>query len=270
MYGSKKVIVERFREEALAKLAKQYLIENGYSNVYRIIKPHKTDPQYKAEKGAEKFIIRCEHKTSLVTLEDLKTAIEFKEYYRFESVIIITNQEYTSNAKTFADELNILLIGLDEIDDWVNSKFITCNEFVEYVELMNIQRDGGYSARELIDKYQELKVTLGRQPGMLDMGKYAGIKFPKYLHKWGTWRNFIASVGDKPFLKFVRGNISQSASVTDLIEDYLLIRKRINDTPKIKDIIEFSKFTEEQYSFFFGSWLNLSMLIEKEIDNALK
>jgi hypothetical protein len=61
-----------------------------------------------------------------------------------------------------------------------------------------------------------------------------------------------------------------TASMTDLAECYLKLRNQLQRSPSISEIVQFGKYSQEYFFGFFGSYSNFVMLIEREIDNAVR
>ncbi len=269
MSGSNIIVIEHLEESVFNKFVAVFLTENGFSDLVGVLRKTDIGINYTAKKTGKKYVIRIE-KNANVIKKDIDEFVKSIPLYHADSAIIFTKHELQRDIKKYLTEKNCYYITKLEIEDWLNSKFTSLLDFIDYLELKEIRKVGKYSNKELIQKYQELKEVLGRQPSMTDINRIMDISHGTYSHRWGTFRNFIASINDKPVVRFSRPNKSMMASVSDLVEDYIRLRKKLKRTPTNLEIENKGKYTSEYYFLFFGSISNFVMVVENEIYNAHK
>ncbi len=269
MFGSNIIVIEHLEESVFNKFVAVFLTENGFSGLVGGFRKTDIGINYTAVKQGKKYVIRIEKNANIIK-KDIDKFVKSIHLYQADSSIIFTRHELQSDIKKYLTDKNCYAITKLEIKEWLNSKFISVLDFIEYLEFKEIRKVGKCSNRELIEKYRKLKEALGRQPTMIDINRNMDISYGIYSHRWGTFRNFIASINDSPVLRFSQPNKSLMASVSDLVEDYIRLRKKLKRTPTNLEIENKGKYTAEYYSVFFGTISNFVMVVENEIHNALK
>jgi len=114
-----------------------------------------------------------------------------------------------------------------------------------------------YTNEELIKAYFELKERLGKQPSRKDIDRYRrGSCSETYRHRWGSWTNFLTSIGEPSQKKW-------KLTKKELIDAYFELKKDIGHQPRSTEISR-GGYNLSSYIRHFSSWTKfLSAIGEK-------
>ena len=120
--------------------------------------------------------------------------------------------------------------------------FGSWNEFIIYMgdDPKNVPRfdrqhqKRNPSEKELIQEYLKIQNRMGRRLSAHEITKHGKYTENVYIHKWGTWNNFLKEIGEST--KLFRSGGSRIYSDDDLIKRYEIVKKKIINVPKSKDL----------------------------------
>jgi hypothetical protein len=104
-----------------------------------------------------------------------------------------------------------------------------------------------YSSNRLIREFQRVERKLGHQPNSSDMIKCSKIGFYHYMHKYGSWKNFLHSIG-------LKTNWNPPSKPEDLIKAFWQLHRKLRRQPTSHEIYLFGKYRIHYYIKEFGSW----------------
>ncbi|MCX6121049.1 MAG: hypothetical protein NTX44_05475 [Ignavibacteriales bacterium] len=139
-----------------------------------------------------------------------------------------TNTEFSRNT-------NIATTRVREI-------FGSWNEFIIYMgdNPINVPRlDRQHQKRNptkkvLIQEYLKIRNRMGRKLSAHEITKYGKYTENVYIHKWGTWNNFLKEIGEST--KLFRSGGPRKYSDDSIIKKYEIVKRKIKDIPKSKDL----------------------------------
>jgi hypothetical protein len=265
MLGSNFVIVERMKQGVFMKFAWHLLELAGFTNIAKYSGYDRNIQNFTAELDSKIFIVRAEKSKTIIDLPYIKAISDYRYENKADYVQIITQQEFSNEAIEFAANNDIVLLGRLEIENWLAANFQSCESFIDYLDDYEIRSAGKYTIQELTDNYFLVKATLKHQPNEHEMRHSSQIKSATYFYKFGTWNNFLATIGENARFQNFKPNRTQTASMLDLIESYVAVRKSLNRPPTTVEIDLSGKFPHDFYLIRFGSWSNFLMIIENEI-----
>jgi hypothetical protein len=268
MLGSNFVIIERMKQGVFIKFAWHLLELAGFTNIGKYSCYDREIRNFTAVRDSKTFIVRAEKSKTIIDLPYIKSISDYRYEKKADYVQIITQQEFSSEAIEFASNNGIILLGRLELEKWLIDNFQSCESFINYLIDFNIRSAGIYSIKELTDNYFLVKAALYRQPHEHEMRHISQIKSASYFYKFGTWNNFLASIGENANFMNFKPNRTQTASMLDLIESYIEVRKKLDRPPTTVEIDLSGKFPHEFYLIRFGSWSNFIMIIENEITKS--
>jgi superfamily II DNA or RNA helicase len=119
--------------------------------------------------------------------------------------------------------------------------FGTWNKFLESVgEVGNLNK-------EILTKtYFEVKEKIGRIPTKKDMDDNCDFNSGAYQKFWGTWRKFLASIGEITY----GGKLNTEV----LIKEYHDLKKKLGHQPTKIEIDNFAQYSSASYQTYFGTW----------------
>lgn len=264
MLGSNFVIVERMKSGVFQKFALHLLEQYGYVNLVKNINTESFN--YTINKSSNKTIIKIDH--SDVNNNIYLDLIYIKEVFNtFKSqncnnLVVLTSKEFNKEALDFINKNNIEIIDRIKIDYWLRTKFDSCEKFINYLSDLDIKKHGKYNVKELTDNYLKIIKKHKKRLNEHEIRKYSSINSGTYMYKWGTWTNFILTTGQIPNVMNFKPNRSLTASVLQLIENYISVKDELGRIPNMLDIDTYGNYPSHFYFKYFGSWSSVIAIIE--------
>jgi hypothetical protein len=268
MAGSCMVIVERMKFNYFRKLSSFILKDIGYNIMTKIPwgKGHKNITDFEVEKNGRTSLAIIYKSKGKIEPEFIQFSINKAEDLELKSVVIITPQDVSDKTALYIRNVDVHIITRETIDNWLNSRFETVNEFIYFMDRNKIKSLGFISIEELIANFYNIQEKIGKRPGLHDMKKHSDYGSSQYTYKWSTWNNFLASIDEKTKMLNFRPNKTQTATFLALVENYMRIRKKMRKEPTSEEMDKYGKYPIEYYNFRFGSYSNFIMLMGNEIE----
>ncbi|NOT23968.1 MAG: restriction endonuclease [Nitrospiraceae bacterium] len=131
------------------------------------------------------------------------------------------------------------------------------SQFLE--EMGEVHQRKNIPEPELVNAYLKLKKQLRKESlTQHDMNEYGAFSSSVYERRWGSWRKFLLSIGDKS----TRGVVTDN----DLKGDYLDVRNRLaKPRCSAADIRQYGKYALSTYLNRFGSLRRLQEMMKAGI-----
>ena len=115
----------------------------------------------------------------------------------------------------------------------------------------------------LIEDYYRVKNIIGQQPLSVDYAEYGKYALNTFIHRWGSWSDFLKVVGE---ISHQQRNVGEE----ELIENYKIVRGKVGDIPTLAQLKEQGRVGIHHYKKVFGSYKNfLSKIGEKTVKEQL-
>lgn len=141
-------------------------------------------------------------------------------------------------------------------------EFGSWKNFLEHLNLKPLQEKA--TEKELIAEYLRVKEKLGRQPSATEMEELSKFSKNTYRNRWGTWANFINSLGEEVQYKV------QFSSKEELIQEYFKVKQQLGRVPTLVELTSHGRFNAPHYQNRFGGFRNfLKEIGEQTIEEQL-
>jgi len=225
---------------------KKLLEDLGFRNIKNTKKSGDFGVDLIAERNSKKYVIQTKRHNKEVGLKAVQEAFAGKQFYKANFCMVVSNNEFTKAAIELAATCDCKLIGRKDIVKWLNKKFASSEEFLDFIEQKEIKKFK-ISTNQLVEEYKILKNKLGRIPIISEVDKCCKYSSSVYRKRWGSWNNFLRSLNEP--IAFVK-NIAKE----DLINNFLTIKQRLGKIPTRQEMRPLGKFSASVYERRFGSW----------------
>ncbi|MCX6148661.1 MAG: restriction endonuclease [Candidatus Kapabacteria bacterium] len=257
MDGSKFIIIERLNQNQFIRFVQFYLIETGYKNTTKIQRKTRIGIDYSAFKEKQKFLIRIEKKNDNIDTDFVISILKISKQYNSDKLILITLGRINKEFSSILEKQNVFLIGQLEIENFLDNRFSSCLEFIEFLNNYGIKTHFKQTTKELIEEYYRIKKLLGKgYVSGLDVRLHSKIVLIAFKTRFGTWKNLL-DILNEDTERF------KLASADELKEEYLTLKQKLNKSRlTLEDIEIHYNRTDRSYKKYFGSWSKFVEIME--------
>jgi hypothetical protein len=185
-------------------------------------------------------------------------------YYQATVIVFISREDLSNYSSTLPKRSEIVFIGNNEIEQFLNQQFPSCIEFIDYLNNQGIRKFYKYTNKELVDEYYKLKNELNKgYVSGLDVNLHSRFNWMLYKSRFGTWKIFLEEIGEDT-------DRFKEITADDLKETYLKIKSKLsNKSLTLDNFIDYSHYSEHPINRLFGNWKNLVIEMEGNHSNSV-
>jgi hypothetical protein len=263
MSASNFIILKSLNTNQYFRFVAQYLNLTGFTDIEQILRKTKIGIDFIATKNNLKYIVRVYNEKQKIEENLLNEISSMLPLYKANRIVLFSLMEFNDEFRSQAINRGIEILSKNEIEIFLNNRFTSCLEFLDYLHNHKIRIYLKYTTQELIDEYFRLKKELKK--GYIsgnDVNLYSKCNWTLYKIRFGTWKNFLEEINEDT-------ERFKEITAEDLKLEYQKIKNDLKkNTITLQDMEDNSHYSEHPIKRLFGSWNNFVYEMEGYHSNS--